>query len=91
MISIFLCSSDPTPASTTLGVQWLPFTQEQQHYLNVGNELTMRQFPGQNRSALWSGIYDSYYYPPPVFEISGASTNIPCLILALVTLVIARL
>ncbi|CAG9787598.1 unnamed protein product [Diatraea saccharalis] len=50
---------NPTP-DEDLGVQWLPFNAEDQHYLEIGNVLVPGSGPDKDQIDLWDSIFKKY-------------------------------
>ncbi|XP_038219762.1 esterase FE4-like [Zerene cesonia] len=50
---------NPTP-DDSLGAQWLPYTAEQKHYLDIGEELTPGTSPDEEQMMFWEEIYREY-------------------------------
>ncbi|XP_038219761.1 esterase FE4-like [Zerene cesonia] len=50
---------NPTP-DDSLGAQWLPYTAEQKHYLDIGEELTPGTSPDEEHIKFWDEIYKEY-------------------------------
>ncbi|CAG4931000.1 unnamed protein product [Colias eurytheme] len=51
---------DPTPDSS-LGAKWLPYSIENQHYLDIGEKLTPGTSPNKQDMDFWENIYREYY------------------------------
>ncbi|CAG4979003.1 unnamed protein product [Colias eurytheme] len=50
---------NPTP-DDSLGAQWLPYTSEQKHYLDIGEKLTPRVAPDEEQMQFWEHLYREY-------------------------------
>ncbi|KAJ2951246.1 hypothetical protein O0L34_g5647 [Tuta absoluta] len=51
---------NPTPDSS-LGVQWKPFTVEEEDYLDLGNQLVNSKKPNARDIEFWESIFKQYY------------------------------
>ncbi|CAG4978991.1 unnamed protein product [Colias eurytheme] len=51
---------DPTP-DNSLGVKWQPYTIENQHYLDIGEQLTPGISPNDEEMRFWEEIFREYY------------------------------
>ncbi|KAK9875469.1 hypothetical protein WA026_007861 [Henosepilachna vigintioctopunctata] len=58
----FAKHSNPTPENNEdeLGIRWIPIEQNKHHYLDIGDELTMKMNPFSERNKFWNDIYDEY-------------------------------
>ncbi|XP_038219763.1 esterase FE4-like [Zerene cesonia] len=50
---------NPTP-DDSLGARWLPYTAEQKHYLDIGEELTPGTSPDEEQMKFWEDMYREY-------------------------------
>ncbi|XP_045506429.1 juvenile hormone esterase-like [Colias croceus] len=50
---------NPTP-DDSLGAQWLPYTSEQNHYLDIGEKLTPGTSPDIEQMQFWEDFYREY-------------------------------
>ncbi|KAL4706052.1 hypothetical protein ACJJTC_013519 [Scirpophaga incertulas] len=61
----FATFGDPTAfESSILKVKWIKYTDEDENYMSIGNELEMKKNPMADNYKLWSDIYDKYYWNP---------------------------
>ncbi|CAH0719806.1 unnamed protein product, partial [Brenthis ino] len=57
----------PTPNNDT-GVEWRPFTIEEQDYLNIGNTLAKENHPERDEVLFWDTIYNRFFPHYTEFE-----------------------
>ncbi|KAI5639531.1 carboxylesterase family domain-containing protein [Phthorimaea operculella] len=50
---------NPTP-DNSLGVKWEPYTIQHQHYLDIGDELTLKTKPEYEDISFWEEVYRQY-------------------------------
>lgn len=61
-MSICLHFSNPTPEeSDHINITWLPVTKDSVYYLNLGEQLSLKTNPDNEKMTFWENLYQKYY------------------------------